>query len=115
MATYEQFKTSKGEIRYRVRIRLKQGRDSKNFTSKTSAKEWAKKTEIAMEEGNYFIKKQSQKHNVKYIIEKYKKEDLNHKPKIKDEYSRHLRWWSKEIGDLPLSSITKALLSDKRK
>ena len=76
MATISKESGKRGNT-YKVRIRKPNNPTvTKTFSSKNLAEKWARKTELAIEEGTYFDQDESRKHTVKDLVERYIKEDL---------------------------------------
>lgn len=115
MATIVMRKTSKGEPRYLVSVRLK-GHPPENatFSRKTDAKKWAQHTEAAIREGRHFKTTQSKKKTLAQLIDRYIAEVLPTKPKSLHKQKAQLEWWKDEIGVYTLADTTPARIGEAR-
>lgn len=115
MATIVTRKTSKGEPRYLVSVRLK-GHPPENatFSRKTDAKKWAQHTEAAIREGRHFKTTQSKKKTLAQLIDRYIVDVLPSKPKSLNKQRGQLEWWKDEIGVYTLADTTPALIGEAR-
>jgi integrase len=108
--------TGKIKTSYKVRIRKPNHPTvTKSFSSKNLAEKWARRTELDIEEGSYLEKKESEKHKLSDLIDRYIKEELQ-KLSETDRRARftQLNWWKRELGDLMLHKVSSALLVEKR-
>jgi integrase len=101
---------------YKVRIRKPNSPTvTKTFSSKNLAEKWARKTELAIEEGTYFDQDESRKHTVKDLVQRYINEDLQ---KLSESDWRvrkqQLNWWEDHIGKLTLNKVSPSLLVEHR-
>lgn len=115
MATITKQQGKRG-ISYKVRIRKPNNPTvTKTFSSKSLAEKWARKTELEIEEGTYFDKKEAASHTVADLVDRYIKEELQ---KLSEtdwpSRKRQLNWWKDEIGNLTLNKVTPALLVELR-
>jgi len=108
----------KGKLKtsYKVRIRKPNNPTvTKTFSSKNLAEKWARRTELDIEEGVYFDKKESASHTVNDLVNRYIKEDIK---RLSDTdwpaRARQLKWWKSEIGHLTLNKVTPALIVELR-
>ena len=116
MATIQERRTSKGELRYRALIRLRGfPAESATFLRKMDAKRWVQQTESAMREGRYFKSSEARKHTVADLVDRYTRDVLGDRPRHR-RYNQesHLEWWRQQIGDCPLADLTPALIAEKR-
>ncbi len=115
MANIEKRVSSKGEVSYRVKVRLK-GFPSQTatFDRLTDAREWSKSTEVAIKEGRHFKSTKSKKHTLAELLEKYEKEVLRHKANSTHNQQCYINWWKDKIGDYTLSNVTPALITEWR-
>lgn len=97
-----------GEPTYTACIRIKgYPTDSKTFSRKTDAKEWAEKRETEIRENINFPKRKAQKYTIADIIDKFIENELpKRKPKAQTEFKMVLDWYKNEIGSYYLSSLT---------
>ena len=114
MAAIEKRTTGRGEVTYRVKIRLRgHPTVSATFPRKTDARRWAAQTEAAIREGRYFHTAESQRHTLTELIDRYVREVLPSKRSGRDQ-ARQLAWWRDQLGDRLLSDITPPLLAEYR-
>lgn len=113
MASIEERRDSKGNISYRVLIRLKgYPTQSATFARKTDAKKWEAATESAIREGRHFKTTEAKRHTLTELIARYKQEILPGKATSTQlAQSIHLSWWDQKLGYMLLADITPALLS----
>ena len=114
MASIQERKKN-GKPSYTAKIRLKGHQPVfQTFTRKTDAVRWASQTEAAITEGRFFKKAESQKHTLSDLIQRYIRDVLPRKAKVYVEYASQLKWWEEQIGDVRLSDLSTALISEKR-
>ncbi len=114
MAHIQARQNSKGNVRFRVQVRLKgHPKQSRTFTRRTDAKRWAIKTESSIREGRDFGTSQAKRHTVAELIDRYVKNVLPAKKSAKDQ-ARQLRWWRDEIGHYILCDVSPALIAECR-
>jgi integrase len=104
-------------LSYKVRIRKPNSPTvTKTFSSKSLAEKWARKTELGIEEGTYFEKREAEKHRVSDLIERYVSEELEILSHT-DRLARHgqLKWWDREIGNLTLNKVSPSRLVECRR
>ena len=116
MANIEKRISSKGEISYRAKVRLKGcPPQSATFDSITKAKKWAKRVETEISDGKYLGKIEAGKHTITETIDRYLKRNLPLlKPDTAYVWGLQLDWWKKQIGDYTLADLTPALLVETR-
>lgn len=73
--------TNRGEFQWRAEIRRKGQKLSKTFYYKQEAEIWARKTESEIDRGIYLNTSEAERLTLSKLIERYKKEKLNIKPK----------------------------------
>jgi integrase len=114
MASIRKRTRKDGTARYLVEVRLK-GHPAEVATFKrlTDAKKWAQDTESAIRDGRYFKTRESQRHTLADMLDRYIKDVL---PRRKDSYerSRHLKRWRTDLGYLSLADVTPAKLAEIR-
>ena len=104
-----------GKKSFLVRIRMKgEPEAAASFERLTDARLWAQHTESAIREGRYTVTAEAQKHTLGDLAERYIRDVLPRKPKIRKEYSSQLNWWVKQIGAVLLSDLTSSLISEHR-
>ena len=114
MASIQERKKN-GKPSYTAKIRLKGHQPVfQTFTRKTDAVRWANQTEAAIIDGRFFKTAESQKHTLSDLIQRYIRDVLPRKAKVYVEYASQLKWWEEQIGDVRLSDLTTALISEKR-
>ena len=114
MASIQERKKN-GKPSYTAKIRLKGHQPVfQTFTRKTDAVRWASQTEAAIIEGRFFKTVESQKHTLSDLIQRYIRDVLPRKAKVYVEYASQLKWWEEQIGDVRLSDLSTALISEKR-
>jgi integrase len=115
MAVIEKRKTTDGQLRYRVKIRLKgQPSQTETFHRLADAKRWAHETEVAIREGRHFKTAEAKKHTVGDLIDRYILDVLPLKKKSQKKQTAQLLWWKEQIGSFPLSELSPALIGEKR-
>ena len=99
MASIRKRTKKDGSTSYRVDIRLKgHPAERATFTRLTDAKAWAQDTESAIRDGRYFKTRESQKHTLGDLIDRYIREVLPIKPKQAADQKQQLEWFKAEIG-----------------
>jgi len=115
MATIEKRVSKKGEVSYRVKIRmLGHEHVTETFTRLTDAKRWAQDTESAIRDGRHFRTAEAKKHTMGEAIDRYIKDILPQKPKNEKAVRAQLVWWKNQIGAKLLADVTPALIGEKR-
>jgi len=115
MASIRKRTNKDGSTSYRVDIRLK-GHPVERATFKrlTDAKAWAQNTESAIREGRYFKTRESQKHTLGDLIDRYIRDVLPTKPKQAVDQKQQLEWFKAEIGAHTLADVTPAKIVECR-
>ena len=95
MATVSKLLGKRGTS-YKVRIRKPNSPTvTKTFSSRNLAEKWARKTELAIEEGLYFDKVESGKHTIADLVGGYIKEDNTaQNKKIEPAFTRLQPYWA---------------------
>lgn len=118
MANIQERKTSSGERRFQVIIRLKgYPIQVATFKRKTDALAWAKKTEAAILEGRHFKEAEARRKTFSDLVDKYISTvvPVRHSHPIADKaIRRHLSWWNDHLGSYYLTDITPARISELR-
>lgn len=116
MATFNQHKSIDGTVSYRVRIRLKGFPvQTATFQRLTDARKWAQQTEVAIREGRYFKTRESQRHTLADLIDRYLIDVLPRKKAKSIRVQRQqLEWWRTQLGPKTLADITPPLLAEYR-
>jgi integrase len=107
-----------GTASYRVDIRLK-GHPAERATFKrlTDAKAWIQNTESAIREGRYFKARESQKHTVSDMLDRYQREVVPLTVKSAKEQTLlagYFEFFNDEIGAYTLADTTPAMISQCR-
>jgi integrase len=112
MATIRERKDERGNKSYHVQIRLKGfPPQTKSFDSKTIAKRWAAQVEADLRAGRYMQRVEAERHTVREMIDKYRKEVLlTRKPQREADQGPILDWWSDKLGAYSLAELTTALI-----
>src|SRR5262247_1030773 len=100
MASIDIRKSQNGEITYRVRVRVRgKSTQTATFNKLSDAKKWASITEGMVLQDKYLPSKESKKHTMREVIDRYLEDILPHKSK-NTIYNQtlELQWWSKQIG-----------------
>ncbi|SCA63577.1 Uncharacterized protein SCG7086_AW_00170 [Chlamydiales bacterium SCGC AG-110-P3] len=104
-----------GKVSYLVRVRLRGEKHiTKTFRTRSLAQDWMVSTEAAIKEGRFHYFSESGRHTVSDMITRYIKYELPKKPKSLVKQSAQLKWWNTQIGHLPLSRVTPAILVECR-
>ena len=113
MATFMKRSDKNGNDRITVIVRVKgYPRQSATFRNMTLAKDWAQRTEAAIKDGRHFKDKESKKHTLKELADRFVEELKDNQFKSLPEYKRILVWWVDKLGDYKLSEVTPALISE---
>ena len=104
-----------GKKSYYVRIRMK-GKPEVTavFERLTDARIWISNTETAIRDGRYSTTTEARKHTLSDLVDRYIRDVCPRKPKMGHDYSMQLNWWKKQIGDVLLSDMTPAMISEQR-
>jgi integrase len=115
MAYIEKRQHPNGTVTYRARIRIKGMPDeSASFTTRTSAKEWARKKEAEMKEARYFPREEGKYHTFSSFVELYIKKYLSKNPGSLTKQTQIMRWWKNHLGKYYLIHITPPLIAELR-
>lgn len=97
----------KGDISYRVQIRIKGHRPlSATFEKKTDAQEWARRNEADIRRGLKFDDHNARKHTLNDAIAKYLEfSSLGNVQRFTQQRKKQLAWWSERMGDNFLADI----------
>ena len=115
MASIRKRTNKDGSTSYRVDIRLKgHPAERATFTRLTDAKAWAQDTESAIRDGRYFKTRESQKHTLGELIDRYIRDVLPTKPKQSSSQKQQLEWFKAEIGAHTLADVTPAKIVECR-
>ena len=109
MATIEKRKNAKGEVHYRVRIRLRGDKPrTRTFKRRTDADLWSKKVESDLGHGAYVPTTADRRRTLADLIDKFIKEYLPIRRNNADErnITAQLRWWRDNAGHVTLDKLT---------
>ena len=113
MATFMKRRNKNGEDRITVVVRVKgYPRQTATFRNMTLARDWAQRTEAAIKDGRHFKDKESKKHTLKELADRFLEELEDSQFKSLPEYKRIFVWWVNKLGDYKLSDVTPALISE---
>ncbi len=116
MASIRKRTRKDGSASYLVEIRMK-GHPAERATFKrlTDAKKWVQDTESAIREGRYFKTRESQKHTLADMVDRYIRDVL---PTMRSAEAKDrqqvLGWFKSEIGSYSLADITPAKIVECR-
>lgn len=113
MAVIDKRTNSKGEITYRVRIRIK-GYPTRveTFPNKTQATRWAQQEEARMREGRHFKAVEARKRTVGELLDRYSEDLLPRRGRDRQTVEGQLKWWKAQLGAYMLSDVTTPLVND---
>jgi integrase len=111
MATITKRVTGKGEVRYRVQVRLR-GYPTRHatFELKEDAKNWARDVERQLKRGHMGAGERDRTFGE--LLDRFEKERLPDLPQYDHGYRGHLRWWRQELGAFYLRHITPSLIRE---
>lgn len=118
MALIEKRSNCKGDVSFRVRVRIKgTPQQMATFHKLSEAKLWALQTEAAIREQRYFKAPEAKRRTLAELITRYQKEVLPHKSTsysfVRGQHMQ-LNWWKKQLGDYFLADVTAARISEVR-
>ncbi len=104
-----------GQPVYRVRVRIK-GKpiESRTFTRKTEAKEWARSREETLKSEVNFGAAAHSKKPLAELIDQYVRLEVPKRKTDRRNVETRLQWWRDQIGHLALKDITPSLLAECR-
>lgn len=117
MATIEVRRGRDGELSYRARVRVfGHPERTATFPRKTDARDWAVRIEGDLKRGRYVPTTDAMRRTVAQLVDRYIEETLPLKPRNRDAkgVKRYLKWWSGEIGDYALASVTPAVVNEQK-
>lgn len=115
MACIEKRTGRDGSVSYRVKVRLKgfPAQDA-TFDRLTDARNWAKQTEAAIQEGRHFKHSEAKRRTLGEMIDRYIRDVLPQKPKNQGNRTLHLLWWKEELGKYALADVSPSLIAERR-
>ncbi len=116
MAYIQTRKTTDGQTRYRVQVRLRgYPTQTATFQRKTDARRWAQQTEVGIREGRYFKTVEAKRHTLAELVERYIAEVVPSRRKADHQVlTAQLRWWSSRLGAYTLADVTPSMIADHR-
>ena len=116
MPTIQKRVNSKGEIVYRVQVRLKGApAETSTFSRLTDARKWATKTVADIRAGRHVKNVEAKRRTVKEMIERYEEKVLPQKGAwCRTSQARQLTWWKGQLGAYVLAEVTPAMIAEKR-
>ena len=104
---------SKKGARYMAVVRREGYSRTATFRTKSEAVKWAKKIEVAIDQGKHLPPAESKRKTVRNLIERYKETVI---PRQKDQVNptRHANFWIDRLGDLKLNRLNRAVLVEVR-
>ncbi len=111
MANIQKRVNKKNEVSYRALVRIKgYPVQSKTFLKLAHAQEWAKRIEIEMKDGKFFMTPEAQRRTVNELIDRYTTEVII--PKKDKRLVPYLNIWRKIIGQFSLAAVNRDILTD---
>lgn len=107
MASFRKVPQSDGSVHWMAIIR-REGRKTvtKTLPNLSSAKRWARATEIEIAEDNAGLTSEAHRRSIKEVIDRYRREVLpGLRASTQRPYQFHLAWWENEIGALRLADL----------
>ena len=115
MAVIDERTGRNGQPVYRVRIRVKgKPTETRTFTKKTEAKEWARSREEALKSEINFGAAAHSKKPLAELIDQYIKSEVPKRRSDRRNVETRLQWWRDQIGHHALKDISPALLAECR-
>ena len=87
----------------------------KTLPSFQEAKEWAVLEEAKRKQGIYSSETSRKQQTLAHLVDSYIENILPLKPGSAEDVLRHLTWWKKRIGNLPLSRVTSQIIAECRR
>jgi integrase len=105
MPAIRERKSADGTTSWQAQVRI-QGHEpqTRSFTRKTDAKEWAADTERRLKTGRFRLVDEAQKRDFSELCAKFKEKYL--RPSRVKDYGQILTWWEVRLGRLHLINIT---------
>jgi integrase len=107
--------STKGGKRYTTQIRTLGHSESKTFSTKTAAKQWAAKREVELREKPHLAGSEAHKHTLADAIDRYIRDELPGRSASQQRnQTQQLRWWRDRLGYLPLMHVHPPVLAESR-
>ncbi len=114
MANIETRTDSKGDVSYRVKVRLRgHAPVSKTFERLTDAKIWAVQTEADIRSGRSFKNPESRKRTFAEMIDRYTKNVLpNKRERSQKAQKKHFAYWRERFGHYVIADVTPNMIAE---
>lgn len=107
--------SAKGGKRYTAQIRTLGHSESKTFSTKTAAKQWAAKREVELREKPHLAGSEAHKHTLAEAIDRYIRDELPSRSASQQRnQTQQLRWWRDRLGHLLLIHVQPPALAEAR-
>lgn len=112
MASIRERVDKDGVKTFHVQIRIRGfPPQTKTFTKKTIAKQWAEQVELEIRTGRYLPTAMAQKRLAQDLIQRYRTSILPYKKeKQRKDSARHLDWWENRLGRYGVLELTSDLI-----
>lgn len=97
--------TKRGPYQWQVKVRRKDQRFSKTFTSKPDAEAWARQMEGEMDRGVFVSREEAERTTLHDALERYAREITPKKKGAAQELTRITRWQKNPLGARSLAAI----------
>jgi len=116
MATIRKRTTKTGTDRYQAIVRMKGcPPQTATFNTEKKAQTWAKRTEVAIEDGKHFRTAEAKNHTFGEMIDRYLKHVMPRKSERQQGLQTfQLNWWKSQVGRYTLADVTTPMLAEKR-
>jgi len=115
MATYREYIKQDGKKTVTARVRVAGIEDTKTFSGKTDAKEWAKRREVELKEKPHLAHSEAHKHALAAGIDRYLETVVPGKAagsQIKDK--QRLSWWRENYGHYTFATFQAPVIVEAR-
>lgn len=115
MATITARPAKDGKQRFTAQIRTKGHTEAKTFSTKTAARDWARKREVELKEKPHLVGTEGHKHTLADALDRYSRDVLPHAgASIRQDRPRYLAWWRERYGRLPLAQVRSSTIAEGR-
>ncbi len=109
MANVQRRLGRKGEVTWRVRVRIAGTLRTASFRRKTDAVQWAGKVEAVMRDGQHFPDREERQRSLADLIAQYRKVILPRYGEVEvKKRGAKLGWWERQLGSRRLRELTTA-------
>lgn len=114
MAMIQKRTLKDGSLRWRAVIRRKGfPKRSRTFRTQAQAKAWAKRMEVQILDGRVPPDRAEDRRTVDEVIAEYVRQVVPAYPrKDREKRVRHLEWWSKRVGSVPLTAFRRSMVRE---